>query len=367
MNKVIDCLYINICGFRRSSGAGISEQNIIKRGQYILMDELQAFCRELRKGRRRSRSIEPRMWSEDDVLKNRVTRAFVFILKTRGCFWAHHSGCTMCGYFNDSITDITERELEEQLKLALQKYQGEPIVKIFTSGSFLDGSEVPPRLQSKMLEKFFEKADKVIIESRPEFIKNLDSIGRIPDGKVLEVAMGLESASDRVLKYSVNKGFTFPEWMDAARGVVERGMELKTYILVKPAFLTEKEAIEDALASAKKVSGISSTISFNPVAIHANTLVEYLWKRELYRPPWLWSVAEILERAGDIFDGQIKCDVVAGGQRRGAHNCRKCDPSFMNAVERFTIHGNRNAFDKLKCGCREEWLDCLEMEEFLKG
>jgi len=343
------------------------KQNIIKCGQYILMDELQAFCRELRKGKRKSRAIEPRMWSEDDVLGNEVTRAFVFILKTRGCFWAYHSGCTMCGYFNDSIIDITEKEIEEQIELALQKYQGEKIVKIFTSGSFLDEREVPLHLQLKMLEKFFEKADKVIIESRPEFIKNLDSIGKIPDGRILEVAMGLESANDRVLKYSVNKGFTFSEWRDAAEGVVERGMELKTYILVKPAFLTEKEAIEDALASAKKVSDISSTLSLNPVAIHANTLVEYLWKRGLYRPPWLWSVAEILERAGDIFDGQIKCDVVAGGQRRGAHNCGKCDSSFMNAVDRFTIHGNRNAFEKLKCGCREEWLDCLEAGEFLKG
>lgn len=331
------------------------------------MDELQAFCRELRKGKRRSRAIEPRMWSENDTLDGKVTRAFVFILKTRGCFWAHHSGCTMCGYFNDSITDITEKEIEEQIELALQRYQGEKIVKIFTSGSFLDEREVPPRLQTKMLEKFFERADKIIIESRPEFIKNLDLIGRIPDGRTLEVAMGLESANDRVLEYSVNKGFTFQEWRAAAEGVVERGMELKTYILVKPAFLTEKEAIEDAINSAKKVSDISNTLSFNPVAIHANTLVEYLWRRGLYRPPWLWSVADILKRAGDIFGGQIKCDVVAGGRRRGAHNCGKCDSSFISAVERFTIYGEDNPFKKLKCGCREEWLDSLEIEGFLKG
>jgi len=286
------------------------------------MDKLQAFCRELRKGKKQS--------------------AFVFILKTRGCFWAHHSGCTMCGYFNDSVPDITEKEIVQQFELALQKYQGEKIVKIFTSGSFLDEREVPLKMQIKMLRKFFEKADKVIVESRPEFIENISKIEPIPKNKVLEVAMGLESANDRVLKHSINKG-------------------------VKPPFLTEAEAIKDALLTARKVSDISDTLSFNPVAIHANTLVEYLWSRKLYRPPWLWSVAEILEGAAEIFDGQIKCDVVAGGRRRGAHNCGKCDGTFLKAVERFTLYQDKDAFKKLKCECREEWLDSLEIEGFLKG
>ncbi len=331
------------------------------------MDELQAFCRGLRKVRRPNRDIEPRTWSENDTLGDEVTRAFVFILKTRGCFWAHHSGCTMCGYFNDSIPDIKEKEIEEQLEIALQRYQGEKIVKIFTSGSFLDEREVPVDMQIKMLKKFFEKADKVIIESRPEFIKNLDRLEGLSGNKTLEVAMGLESANDKVLKYSVNKGFTFSEWRKAAKGVIDRNMKLKTYILVKPPFLTEKEAIKDALSSAKKVLDISDTLSFNPVAIHANTLVDYLWRRGLYRPPWLWSVAEILKDAADIFDGQVKCDVVAGGRGRGAHNCGKCDASFINAVERFTIYQDRNAFDNLKCGCREEWMDYIEIGDFLKG
>ncbi|MBW1933501.1 MAG: archaeosine biosynthesis radical SAM protein RaSEA [Deltaproteobacteria bacterium] len=331
------------------------------------MDELQAFCRELRKMKRPVRVIEPRTWSEDDVLEGRLTKAFVFILKTRGCFWAHHSGCTMCGYFNDSVPGIERREIEKQVEIALQRYQGEKIVKIFTSGSFLDEREVPADIQKKLLEKFFERAERVIIESRPEFIKNLDYISDIAKNKVLEVAMGLESANDRVLEHSINKGSTFSQWKDAAKGVLDRDMKLKTYILVKPPFLTESEAIEDALFTVRKVSDISDTLSFNPVAIHANTLVEYLWRRKLYRPPWLWSVAEILEETAEIFDGQIKCDVVAGGGRRGAHNCGKCDNSFLRAVERFTLHGDRDAFKKLKCECREEWLDSIEIEGFLKG
>ncbi|MEA2054071.1 MAG: archaeosine biosynthesis radical SAM protein RaSEA [Candidatus Thermoplasmatota archaeon] len=331
------------------------------------MDELQKLCREIRKGKRYRRVIYPRTWSENDLIGDKVVRAFVFILKTRGCFWARHSGCTMCGYFNDSIPDITEKEIREQLEIALKKYNGEKIVKIFTSGSFLDEREVSIDLQIKILKKFFERADKISIESRPEFIKKMNHLEGISGNKILEMAMGLESANDRVLKYSINKGFTFSDWRNAAEEVLNRNMQLKTYILIKPPFLTEKEGIKDALFSVKKVSDISDTISFNPVAIHSNTLVDYLWKRGLYRPPWLWSVADVLEKTADIFEGQIKCDVVAGGKKRGAHNCGKCDAAFMDAVEQFTIYQNRDASKGLKCKCREEWLDSVEMEGFIKG
>lgn len=48
------------------------------------MDKLQAFCRELRKRKRTVKDIEPRTWSEDDLLEGKLTKAFVFILKTRG-------------------------------------------------------------------------------------------------------------------------------------------------------------------------------------------------------------------------------------------------------------------------------------------
>lgn len=62
----------------------------------------------------------------------------------------------MCGYFNDSIPDIKEEDIKRQVKIALQRYQGEKIVKIFTSGSFLDEREVPAAMQKKILEKFLK-------------------------------------------------------------------------------------------------------------------------------------------------------------------------------------------------------------------
>ncbi|MCD6331481.1 MAG: archaeosine biosynthesis radical SAM protein RaSEA [Thermoplasmata archaeon] len=329
------------------------------------MEGLSKLCRDIRENYIPKKDKKPRVWSEDDVLNGKITKAFVVILKTKGCYWARHSGCTMCGYFKDSNPSITEKDIEEQLAYALSRYQGEKIVKIFTSGSFLDEREISPEMQEKIIKKFFEKAEKVSIETRPEFVPAIEKINA--NKKILEISIGLESANDNVLKYSINKGFTFAEWKKAAEKVLDAGMQLKTYLLIKPPFLTEKEAIEDAISSTKKIADICNTISFNPTAVHGYTLVEYLWKRNLYRPPWLWSVCSVLKKAREFFHGQIKCDIVAGGTKRGAHNCGKCDRIFLNAIKDYTIRNKNNAFEKLECECKEEWMDTLEMEGFLIG
>ncbi|KAA0002138.1 MAG: TIGR01210 family radical SAM protein [Thermoplasmata archaeon] len=331
------------------------------------MGSLQEFCRHLKENYIPKKNKEPRIWSEDDVLDGKRTKAFVVVLKTRGCSWAHRSGCTMCGYFKDSNPFVTEKDIEEQIAYALSHYKGEKIVKIFTSGSFLDEREISLKMQRKIIKKFFEKAGKISIETRPEFISGIEKIKDVTNKKIMEISLGLESANDIVLKYSVNKGFTFSIWKKAAEDVLDAGMKLKTYILIKPPFLTEKEAIEDAIYSVKKIADYCDTISFNPTAIHGYTLVEYLWKRNLYRPPWLWSVCEILKKARETFSGSIKCDIVAGGMERGAHNCGECDKFFLNAIKDYTIDGKKNAFKKLGCKCKEEWMDTLEMEGFFMG
>ncbi len=324
------------------------------------MRELQDFVRENR-GEILKKVKKPRIWKEKDLVDGRIVDSFVLILRTSGCRWAHHSGCTMCGYFRETY-DAGEKEIIKQVEEAYERYEGEEMVKIFTSGSFLDEKEIPLKIQKYILKKF-EGAKKIIIESRPEFIDNLSFL----EDERIEVAMGLESASNKVLEYAINKGFTFEEWMEGARKVKEYGASLKAYILIKPPFMTERDAIRDAVESVDKIKHIADVISFNPVSIHGKTLVEYLWKRNLYSPPWLWSVVEIIKESEKIYDGILKCDVVAGGKRRGAHNCGRCDSSFLNAIKEFSLHQDANVFKNLSCDCENEWRDVLETEEFMRG
>jgi len=149
------------------------------------MNELTKFCKDLKKDfspKIHDPTKPVRCWSEKDVLNNKQVDAFVIIFKTRGCSWSLNSGCTMCGYFNDSILEkVSDEDLLSQFDKAMESYSGEKIVKIFTSGSFLDDSEIPSIVRKKILTRLTKTSDKISVESRPDFItdKKLNDIKNI--------------------------------------------------------------------------------------------------------------------------------------------------------------------------------------------
>ncbi len=321
------------------------------------------FVRELRV----DRAYDPReiisTWTEKDLLDGKVVDAWVIIFRTRGCYWAHASGCSMCGYVNDTAVDVSDADLRHQLDSVLSRHRDQPMVKVYTSGNFFDDHELSPDSRRAVLEGLGDRCDKVIVETLSHMIRREQVEEAMTSVDHLEVAFGLESTNDRVLRYGVNKMWGLKEHARAAALVRAAGGTVKTYLLVKPPFLTEKEAIEDAVQSGHDADPHSDTISFNPVNVQRNTLVDHLFKRRQYRPPWLWSVVEVLERTREL-KAHVKSHPTAGGMRRGAHNCGACDRRVIDAIEEFSL-GLRRDFADLDCACRTEWRAELELQDFL--
>jgi archaeosine synthase beta-subunit len=311
-------------------------------------------------------------FTQPDRIDGEEVPAFVLILRTRGCRWALGGGCTFCGYVNDSfIRKIEPAELVEQMKNGLKAYKDEPVFKIYTSGSFLDPYEVDEDAQAKVaalvpasVKKLNIEAQAVdVLEARVAAIRAV-----IPAHTKLEFGIGLESADKTVARYSVNKEFFLEDFVRASEAAKAHGASLKCYTMVKPPFLTEEEAIEDCVATARLAGPHSSTVSFNPMNIQKSTLVEDLWKRGQYRPPWLWSVVEALRRGKEACPGTImKSDPVAGGKHRGAHNCGTCDEHVMKAIAAFNVSQDPRVFATLACKCKRDWEDQLAMEAFFQG
>jgi len=338
------------------------------------MNELANFCNSLKKNftpRIRNPSKPVRFWSEKDVIEGKIIDSYVIIFRTLGCTWARSSGCSMCGYFNDSMWEkVTEKDILNQLNLSLEKYSNEKYIKIFTSGSFFDDNEIKPLTRLKICKKLATLANKISVESRPEYVteEKLDQIKDIFQDKTLEISIGLETSNDFVREHSINKGFSFDDYMHAVDNIKKFNLKLKTYVLIKPPFLTEKEAIRDSFNTFSKIKNHSDTISFNPTNVQRNTVVEFLWKRNQYRPPWLWSIVEILRNCK--IDGKsplIKCDVAGGGSNRGAHNCKNCNIDFLKKISDFSLYQDVNVFNNLECACKEQWLDQLDIENLTFG
>ncbi|MGQ9583311.1 MAG: archaeosine biosynthesis radical SAM protein RaSEA [Thermoplasmatota archaeon] len=307
-------------------------------------------------------------WSEPEALEGRVERAAVVVLRTRGCAWAK---CSMCGYHREAVP-ATAEDIVAQLGVWLGGVGGERVAKIYTSGSFFDEREIPPDARGAILAAVGRRFERVVVETRPGFLSEGALAAALAACPQLEVALGLESVSPRVLEHSIGKGFALSDFERAAALVRRMGGRVRTYILLKPPFLTEREALEDAVSSALRAAPLSHCISLNPVNVQRGTPVEALWKRGLYRPPWLWTVAECLVRSARELRArgpgpQLVCAPSGAGRPRGAHNCGACDRTVIRALSSLTLTQSEAGLEEALargCSCAGEWRDAIEVGEF---
>ncbi len=293
------------------------------------------------------------VWIEKERFHGDVVDCLTVILRTKGCSW---NRCLMCGYKRDTDPRVITQDMISQIDKALKKGKAK-VLKIFTSGSFFElDKNFRDYVYGKVREFGFEK---LIVESRPEFVyeveRDLDKIDF-----EFEVGIGLETSNDFVREVCINKGFTFEDFKRSAKFLKSKGFRVKAYLLLKPPFLSEREAIEDALNSVRDVKGYADVVSLNPTNVPSNTYIEVLWRKGIYRPPWLWSVVEVLKNANI----EIISDPVGAGSLRGPHNCGKCDKDVVKAIREFSLTQEKSVFKNLSCRCLKLWEKILELEDY---
>ncbi|MGP6207232.1 archaeosine biosynthesis radical SAM protein RaSEA [Cuniculiplasma sp. SKW3] len=282
------------------------------------------------------------MWNEMDRLRGKPENTAVVIFRTRGCAWYDFTSCSMCGYFNDVNSNVTPEDLMTQIDKLMEFLTDQKVLKVFTSGSFLDSREIPEKVFNYFVENVSKKIDKLLIESRTEFVTN-STMSKLRDSGIdTRIAIGVESTNDKIIRESINKGTTFKKFLDAASIVNKYDLELRSYLLLKPLFLNEEAAIRDAKKSVYDCAAVSDDISVNPMNIQKNTLVEKMWKKGLYRPPWLWSVARVLLETEDA-EAEVLSYPTGANMERGAHNNKK-DPELLKLIFEASLTQN---FEKL--------------------
>ena len=299
-------------------------------------------------------------WLDRERRGDEIVPALTIILKSGGCSW---NGCLMCGYrhfrYPRDEASLTEL-IQGQLRWIGERFSGQEfgMVKIFTSGSLLDPREVPREARREVLSAFRGKA--VIVETRPEFVTGeavrecMEHLDNGSDPVSFSLAIGLETSDDRIREKCINKGFSFDDFVAAAQAAHRAGAGVKAYLLQKPPYLTEREAIGDVVRSVHDVIPHADAISLNPCTVQKGTEVERLFRARAYRPPYLWSV--ILALSGARVP--VICDPVGGGTPRGPHNCASCDGVLVRGIQDYNLSGDRSLLEALlsvDCRCKKEW------------
>jgi radical SAM enzyme (TIGR01210 family) len=294
------------------------------------------------------------------------------ILAAPGCAYYHNAGgCTNCGFVQSFGTGkpVSTEDYLAQLEAALANIRvhvdGPIEVDLYNSGSFFNPDEVPEAAQTGLLELAAARPEvsALLVESRPEYVtaERLRRAREACRGKPLEVGIGLESANAEILSRRIRKGFTWEQFAASARLVAAAGARLLVYVLLKPIDTGEREAIEDSVNTASTVFALGRElnvpvrVALEPCFVAPQTLLYRAFAEGRYRPPWLWSVAEVVTRVSPLGPVLVGLSDEGMNPRQAAHNCEKCTSRVRQALAAFNLTQDCLPLKALTCPCRNEW------------
>ena len=302
----------------------------------------------------------------EEVFENKNQKRVVIYLMSNGCEWAlkNGHGCTVCGHLaKQTRTDevLTAQQHIEQFNESFEKidFAEYPLLNLYNNGSFFNENEICREARRTILKRISEEKNlkMVVLETRPEFVNQdvIDEIKELIPNKVVEIAIGLELKDDYLRTICLNKGFSRNVFENAAK-LITKECNLRTYVMLKPVFLNECEAIENAVETINYAFDIgASTVSLEACTIQKYTLADYLSKHGEYKTPWLWSIVEVVKRTahrGKVLIGMFQ---FYPSPSMVPYNCPKCSDRVLNAIRKYNKTLDISVFDGLDCTCKSEW------------
>jgi hypothetical protein len=304
-------------------------------------------------------------------LNGKKIKRVIFYLRSKGCEWSctNGGGCFMCGhYFGTSKgKELPEHSLVNQFKAEYEKYNFEniPVICIYNAGSILNDNEIRNEQLFEILGIISKNPNikRIVLESRPEFIEYelLSKISEICSNQTIEIGIGLETSNDFIRSRCINKGFTFEKYIQAVCRIKKfSNLKVLTYLTVKPIFLTIEEAKQDVINSIIQVCEFTDIISLEPVSVQKNTLIEYLYQRNLYSIPKGWLIKDIVKELKKI-EVLDKFELRIGGfeffpaPELVINNCDKCNKRLYDAINYYNSTNKIDKLMELDCECRKEY------------
>ena len=330
----------------------------------------------------------------------------MIVLRSNGCqHYKTNGGCSMCAHLNGAPLKekITHKNYVEQWNSVLdgsfvEKTDKEfnlndyPVVCVYNLGSLLNPEEISVKTVQYIFSTLnkYKGVKKVIIESRAEYVTEdiLSAIRKVYDG-VVEVGIGVESTNYLIRELCHHKAIENTQIISDAVALLHKyNMKALAYVNFKPIFLTESEAIEDAIKTSVDCFKDFNfdAVSVEPTSLQENSLANYLYDLGLYRVPWLWSLRDIIHgiydrmhvskldiRLGGYFDEEV----LSGSQGTGfaqrneifphmtSSNCSYCTNEFVEAIKQFNMTYDVKDLDVVKpCKhCYKLWQDTKKVKD----
>ncbi|MCK4258347.1 MAG: archaeosine biosynthesis radical SAM protein RaSEA [Halanaerobiales bacterium] len=298
----------------------------------------------------------------------------VMYLMSNGCEWARKSGhgCTMCGHLAKqtrtekplSVENYLEQFEKEFANINLKTH---PLLNLYNNGSFFNDNEIQAEARIGIYKIINQNPDvkMVVLETRPEFVdeEKIQELKTCLPDKYVEIAIGLEMKDDFLRYLCINKGFSLQQYNRAAKLII-KDFHLRTYVMLKPPFLMEKESIDQVIETIHHAFSVgSTTVSLETCTIQDYTLVNYLAQRNSYQTAWLWSILEVVQRTAHLGKLIVGLFQFYPSPTKVPYNCEKCSDKVINALCKYNKTLDVQALSGLDCDCKKDWEKTLNQED----
>ncbi len=228
--------------------------------------------------------------TEDELTADRVVEPVATLFLTnRECPFR----CTMCDLWKNTLdATVPQGAIPQQIDFALQHLPPARHIKLYNSGNFFDPRAVPAAEHAEIASRV-RSFRTVIVENhprlcRPDILAFRDQL----EGR-LEIAMGLETVHAEVLR-RLNKQMTVDDYRRAAEWLIDHDIAVRTFVLLRPPFLTEVEGAEWAIRSVETaVDAGSRCIAIIPTRA-GNGYLEQLERQGEFASPSLTSLEKVV-------------------------------------------------------------------------
>ncbi len=248
-------------------------------------------------------------------------------LTNRECPWR----CLMCDLWQNTLENVTAvGAIPAQIDYALERMPAARQIKLYNSGSFFDRRAIPIEDHATIAGRI-RGFERVIVECHPALVG--DDCFRFRDqlsGR-LEVAMGLETVHPEILS-RLNKRMTLDQFRTAADRLRENDVDLRVFILVKPPFMREEEAMEWAARSLDFAFDCGATAATLIPTRGGNGAMEELAASGDFAPPSLAIVEDAADYGVGLEHGRVFVDLWDERRRPGCEPCHASRVTRLDAM-----------------------------------
>jgi radical SAM enzyme (TIGR01210 family) len=230
--------------------------------------------------------------------------------------------CLMCDLWrNTTDKRVPAGSIPEQIDYALARLPAARHIKLYNSGNFFDHQAIPPEDHPAIAERV-RGFDTVIVENHPRLCG--DDVLRFRDqlDGQLEVALGLETVHEEVL-VRLNKRMTLADYERAVTFLRRAEIQVRTFILLRPPFLTESEGAEWAIRSLQFAFDLGVQCCAVIPTRPGNGMLEQLMQAGWFASPGMESMEYVLEEGLRMQRGRVFMDL---WDCERFYPCEQCGP-----------------------------------------